>query len=102
MTVKIPRLKRNLHVEVVPGEGAYLVSDRGVQIVEGDLVARVVPYLNGKHDLDAVLDELADVAPERVLYVVDRLRHKGLLVDADPDTDERAGAYLDLSTSDGE
>jgi ribosomal protein S12 methylthiotransferase accessory factor len=98
----VPRIRRHVRVEVVPGEAVYLVSERDFHVMEGDLAERVLPVLDGKHSEDDVIGELGDVAPERVLHLVDQLVERGVAVRADPATPVRDGAFWDLARITGE
>jgi bacteriocin biosynthesis cyclodehydratase domain-containing protein len=92
-----PRIRRGLRIELVPGEAVYLVSERGHQVIEGELVERVVPLLDGKHDVDDILDQLEDLPPERVLYLIERLVRMKAVVWAGDERPEREAAFWDLA-----
>lgn len=97
------RFKRHQRVADVPGEAVYLVSERDVLTLEGDLVHLVAPHLDGAHDLDGLADRLAgDVAAERVFYLVERLASQGQLCADEPAAPPRPAAYWDMAGVDGE
>ncbi|SDX65462.1 ribosomal protein S12 methylthiotransferase accessory factor [Amycolatopsis xylanica] len=90
----VPRIKRHLGVSVVPGEGAYLLCEHGSAVVTDPLAERLLPLLNGKHDLQSIVDTLRDeVAPEVVRRAVAQLARAGQVVEVDPDADERSAGY---------
>jgi bacteriocin biosynthesis cyclodehydratase domain-containing protein len=91
-----PRVRRGYRIERVAGEAVYLISERGHQVLEGELVEEVVPLLDGKHDLDQILDLLPDAAPERVFFLIDRLIAADVVVRDTADLPERAAAFWDL------
>lgn len=97
MDTRRPRIRRGHRVETVPGEAVYLVSEREHHVVEGALVERVLPLLDGKHDVDDLLDQLDDVPPEQVLYLVERLVAMKAVVWADPDLPEREAGFWDVA-----
>jgi bacteriocin biosynthesis cyclodehydratase domain-containing protein len=97
-----PRIRRSHRIELVPGEAVYLVSERGHHVIEGDLVERVVPLLDGKLDVAGILDLIDDVPPERVLYLIERLVRMNAVVRVDVELPERDGAFWDLSGSTAE
>lgn len=97
MDTRRPRIRRGHRVETVPGEAVYLVSEREHQVVEGALVERVLPLLDGKHTVDDLLDQLHDVPPERVLYLIERLVAMKAVVWADPLLPEREAGFWDVA-----
>ncbi|MDQ7904158.1 TOMM precursor leader peptide-binding protein [Phytohabitans sp. ZYX-F-186] len=97
MDTRRPRIRRGHRVETVPGEAVYLVSEREHHVVEGALVERVLPLLNGKHDVDDLLDQLDDIPPEQVLYLIERLVAMKAVVWADPDLPEREAGFWDVT-----
>lgn len=97
MANRHPRIRRGHRIETVPGEAVYLVSEREHHVVEGTLTERLLPLLNGKHDIDDLLDQLDDVPPERVLYLIERLVAMDVVVWADPDLPEREAGYWDVA-----
>jgi oxazoline/thiazoline synthase len=98
MTTTIrPQVRRDLRVECVPGEAVYLTSERADLVLEGELVERVLPLLDGKHSVDDVLDALDDVAPEQVLYLIERLVTMKAVVRAEPELPSREAAFWDMS-----
>ncbi|MEV6693650.1 TOMM precursor leader peptide-binding protein [Micromonospora sp. NPDC051196] len=101
MTIR-PRVRRNLRVENVPGEAVYVFSERGHQVIEGELTERVMPLLDGKHDVDDVLDALDDEPPERVLFLIERLVRMGIVLRVDPELPQRESAFWDMAGSSAE
>lgn len=92
----VPTLRRHLGVSVVRGEGVYLLCEHGSAVITDTLAERLLPLLDGKHDLAAISDALApDVPADRVLAVVSQLLHGGQAVEMDPAaaTDDRAAGY---------
>ena len=50
-------------VSVVPGDGAYLLCEHGSAVLTDPLAERLLPLLDGKHDLDSVAAALAPDVP---------------------------------------
>jgi oxazoline/thiazoline synthase len=82
-------------VEVVPGEGVFLVSERGLHILTGRSAEAVAGLLDGEHTVPDILASV-DLPPEDVYYLLHRLKESGLLVAAHGDLDRSAAAYWDL------
>src|SRR5262249_21217854 len=93
--------KRHLRTEVVAGEAAYLISERGVTAVEGELAVALAPLLDGTRDLAAVVREMpAGTAPEQTHDLVTDLVAAGLVgptVPVGPGADLAALAYWDAA-----
>ncbi len=93
--------KRHLHTEVVAGEAAYLISERGVTALEGELAVALTPLLDGTRDLAAVVREMPPgTAPDEVHGLVTDLVAAGLVGPTDPvgpGADPAALAYWDAA-----
>jgi oxazoline/thiazoline synthase len=93
--------KRHLRAEVVPGEAAYLFSERGVTALIGPHVEALAPLLDGTRDMQTVLREMPpDATPEQVEGTLARLADAGLVAARPvPPTgiDEPSLAYWDAS-----
>jgi bacteriocin biosynthesis cyclodehydratase domain-containing protein len=94
-SVRVPRIRRHLGVFVVPGDGAYLLCEHGSAVLTDPLAERLLPLLDGKHDLASVVAALApDVPADAVRQAVAQLTRSGQVVEVDPaDIDERAAGY---------
>jgi oxazoline/thiazoline synthase len=74
-----PRFRPHFHVEVVPGEGVFLLSDSRQTLLRGRLYELVAPWLDGR-TADDLCDRLRDRAPPaEVYYALARLERKGYL-----------------------
>ncbi|WP_374991253.1 TOMM precursor leader peptide-binding protein [Streptomyces sp. LHD-70] len=72
--------KSHLRVHTVPGEGVYLVSERGVTALHGSAITALAPLLDGTRDLDKLLADTAGVlAAPQVTRIVTRLTEGGFL-----------------------
>lgn len=84
--------KRHLRTEVVRGDGAYVMSERGTTIVQGPHVETVMPLLDGTRDISAVLRAAgAGVTPAELGELLGSLSKAGLISYREPgrDTGER-------------
>ena len=79
-----PRFKPHLRVEVVPGEGAFVLFGGSQTLLRGKLYERVAPLIGGGRSADDVCDELdGQVSPAEVYYVITQLENKGYLCEQD-------------------
>jgi ribosomal protein S12 methylthiotransferase accessory factor len=77
--LKRPRFRPHLHVEVVPGEGVFLLSDSKHSLLRGRLYELVTPRLDGS-SADEVCEGLrGEATPAEVYYALTRLERKGYL-----------------------
>ena len=76
-----PRFKPHLRVEVVPGEGVFLISEQEQSVLQGRLYELVASCLDGgpAEDLCGRLRDQASAA--EIYYTVDRLEQKGYLAE---------------------
>ncbi|MFE7572483.1 TOMM precursor leader peptide-binding protein [Streptomyces sp. NPDC057539] len=103
--------KSHLRATVVPGEAAYLVSQRGVTALYGDHSEVLVPLLDGTRSPDGVLRDAAPaLTAEEAAASLRALDAAGLLrlrptapesPTAPPCPDPAAEAYWDLAGLDG-
>ena len=81
--LQCPRFKPHLRVEVVPGEGAYVLSETKRTLLRGRPYELVVSRIDGR-PADALCNELDDqLAPAQVYFVLAQLEQKGYLGEAD-------------------
>ena len=78
-----PRFRPHLHIEIVPGEGLFVVSDDYHTVLHGRLYELVVPLLDGRpvEELYGVLRDHASVA--QIHYTLRRLEQQNFLCEAD-------------------
>jgi ribosomal protein S12 methylthiotransferase accessory factor len=74
--------KAHLRVEAVPGEGVFLLSEKGQAVLRGRLYELVVPLLDGRHTADDLADQLdGQLSSAEVYHVLGRLQKKGYLAE---------------------
>jgi ribosomal protein S12 methylthiotransferase accessory factor len=88
--------------EVVPGEGTYVISERGITAFDDERVAVVAPLLNGTRDFRTVVaDASGRCSPADVALAIGRLNAADLLAPAEqPPSAGRApaaDAYWELA-----
>src|ERR1700678_642844 len=77
-----PRFKPHLRVEVVPGDGVFLLSERHQVVLQGRLYERIAPWLDGR-PVEAVCTQVSDqTAPAQVFYTLAQLEKRGYLTEA--------------------
>ncbi|MBO1413058.1 TOMM precursor leader peptide-binding protein [Streptomyces sp. FH025] len=104
--------KAHLHTTVVPGEGAFLVSERGITALRGTHAEVLAPLLDGTRSIPEVLREAAPLlSEEQAVDSLRRLAAAGLLrarsadgrsADGPTAADPASRAYWDLSGLDCE
>jgi oxazoline/thiazoline synthase len=78
-----PRFKPNLHVDVVPGEGVFVLSELKQTVLQGRLYEQVAPHLDGRA-VEQVCEQLrGQVSPAHVFYTLAQLDKKGYLAESD-------------------
>lgn len=89
-----PALKPTYRAEVVERDGVLLLSERGHVALQGRILARLLPLLDGSHTVDEIVAGLADDhSPEAVHYALLRLRAAGYLVDLDDTVTTEQAAF---------
>jgi ribosomal protein S12 methylthiotransferase accessory factor len=74
-----PRFRPHFHVEVVPGEGVFVLSDSKQSLLRGRLYELVAPWLDGRAT-NEVCDRLrGEASPAEVYYALAQLERKGYL-----------------------
>ncbi|HZV07148.1 MAG TPA: TOMM precursor leader peptide-binding protein [Gemmataceae bacterium] len=74
-----PRFKPHLRVQVVPGEGVFVLSDARQSLLRGRLYEQVVPCVDGR-SVEQIGDQLrAQISPAEVYFVLGQLEKKGYL-----------------------
>ena len=81
--IRRPRFKPHLHVEVVPGEGVFLLSEREQLVLQGRLYELVASCLDGAPAEELCARLRGRASPAEVYYTLGRLEQKGCLMDGD-------------------
>jgi ribosomal protein S12 methylthiotransferase accessory factor len=80
-----PRFKPHLRVEVVPGEGVFLLSEQQQVVLQGRLYELVAPRLDGR-PVEEICDQLSGQATAaQVFYTLAHLDKRGCLAEAGDD-----------------
>ena len=51
-----PTFKSHLRVQVVDGEGVFLLWETGQALVQGHVYRLIVPYIDGRHTSDEIIE----------------------------------------------
>jgi oxazoline/thiazoline synthase len=78
-----PRFKPHLRVEVVPGEGVFLLSEWEQRVLQGRLFELVASCLDGGPAEEVCARLRGKASPAEVAYTIARLEQKGCLTDGD-------------------
>jgi ribosomal protein S12 methylthiotransferase accessory factor len=81
--IRRPRFKPHLRVEVVPGEGVFLLSELHQAVLEGSLYELVAPCLDGRPVEEICARLQGQATPAKVFYTLAQLEKRGYLVEAD-------------------
>lgn len=93
-----PSFRRHLRVEVIEGEGVYLISERDTHVLTGRSIEVVAGLLDGKHTVQDILVAVEpEVPPENVYFVLQTLRQRDLLVDVTEDVERGTAAYWEMT-----
>jgi ribosomal protein S12 methylthiotransferase accessory factor len=92
--IERPAFKPYFHVEAVPGEGAFLLSELGHFVLTGHLNDLVVPLIDGRRSADDIADALTQQAKmEEVFFALASLENQGHLVESDTNTPAERAAF---------
>src|SRR4029079_7373577 len=84
--INIPVFKSHLHVEVIPGEGALVLSEEAARALHGSAYEKIVSLIDGQRSRDEIVDALAgQVDAASVYYVLNGMEAKGDLTEASQD-----------------
>jgi ribosomal protein S12 methylthiotransferase accessory factor len=79
-----PRFRPHFHVEVVPGEGVFLLSPARHTLLRGRLYELVVPWLDGRTAGDVCERLRAEASPAEIFYALTQLERKDYLCEEEP------------------
>jgi oxazoline/thiazoline synthase len=89
-----PRFKPHMRVEVVAGEGAFVLSGSNQTLLRGRLYERVTPYIGDGRSADEVCDALEGrVSAAEVYYVIAQLEQQGYLCEQDQIVPDQQAAW---------
>src|SRR5436309_11456536 len=87
-----PRFFPHFHVQVVPGEGVFLLSGSRQTLLRGRLYELMAPWLDGRPAVD-VCDRLrGQASPAEVYYALAQLERKNYLCESEETLPARQAA----------
>ncbi|MCQ4084273.1 TOMM precursor leader peptide-binding protein [Streptomyces sp. RB6PN25] len=82
----MPGFKAHLRAEVVPGEGTYLFSERGVKVIENPQLELLAPLMDSRPNLGELLRAAPrSIAPQEIGYLLGKLAEAELVDHLDDD-----------------
>src|SRR5262245_44161376 len=81
--IERPQFKAHFDIEVLKGEGVFLLSEIGHSVLSGRLFELVAPLINGSRSSDDIVEKLqAKVPAAQVYYALKLLEQKGYLCES--------------------
>jgi len=81
--IRRPRFKPQFRVEVVPGEGVFLLCERHQVVLQGRLYELIAPCLDGRSTEDVCAYLRGQATPAQVFYTLAQLEKRDYLTEAD-------------------
>ena len=91
-----PRFKPHLRVEVIAGEGVFVISGSSQTLLRGQVYERVAPYVGGGRSADEACGETApqgQVSPAEVYFAITQLEKKGYLCEQEQIVPDHLAAW---------
>ncbi|GAB1542950.1 TOMM precursor leader peptide-binding protein [Scytonema sp. NUACC21] len=96
-----PQFKPHFHVEVVPPQTVYLLSEQNQIALTGRLYCWLAPLLNGCHTVDEIVSKLETQASgATVEHALTLLENKGYITEADDNFPAEVAAFWNLLSVD--
>lgn len=101
--MKKPRFKPHFHVEIIPPNTVYLLSERSSIVLEGSIYCHLAPMLNGNFSVGEIISKLKEVIPfTSVYYALNQLRSKGYITEAIDSLAPEVAAFWSLLNIDSQ
>ena len=89
-----PVFKPHFHVETIEPNNVYLLSEHERHVLSGRLYTLLAPLMDGQHDVDAIVQQLAsEVSIFGVYGALTRLESQGYLAEAEPGLPSSQAAF---------
>ena len=91
-----PTLKRCFNFKTVDSEDIFLISERGSFRLSGRLYQLLMPWLDGHHTVDDIVEQLQDkVSAPEVYYTLMLMEQKGYIVESDIPLPSKLAIFCD-------
>lgn len=103
-----PKLKSCFQIEVVDEETIFILSERSSFVLQGEVYRLLVPFLNGNHTVDEIVEKIAPhlmseveflgnliSASTQISYNLMLLEQKGYIVESDNNIPSRLTVFCD-------
>lgn len=78
-----PKFKSHFHVEVLPPDNVFLLSENDYLVLNGKLYAQLAPLMDGQRSMEEITKLLENEAPFfQIQFAVSRLRQRGFIENA--------------------
>ena len=76
--MKNPRFQPHFHVEIVPPDTVYLLSEQSDFALKGRIYCQLAPMLDGNHSVGEIISKLKEEIPfTSIYYALNQLKSKG-------------------------
>ncbi|GAB4304578.1 MAG: TOMM precursor leader peptide-binding protein [Oscillatoriaceae cyanobacterium] len=81
--LEIPKFKSCYHVEIVPPEGVFFLTEKDSWLVQGDIYQQIAALIDGQRHVDEIVDKLAEkLSPLEVYAALMQMEEKGYIVES--------------------
>ncbi len=95
--VERPEFKSHFHIEVVEGDGVFLLSEKTLAVLRGRLYELVAPWVDGVRSADDIAELLKeDASPAEVYYALGQLEKLGYVRESEPSIPADEAVFWDL------
>lgn len=96
MTIR-PRFRPCYHLEVIPSEGVFLLSEDQSVVLGESVHFLLAPLLTGQHTISEIIEQLRGrVAPQDIIGTLLTLRRQGYIIDSSPRVSLEQAAFDDM------
>jgi bacteriocin biosynthesis cyclodehydratase domain-containing protein len=95
--LRYPVFQPHYHVEIVPGDGAVLLSEKGATILHGPLYESILPWIDGHRSAEEIAAQIKDhPSAAQVSEVLSELERGGHLTESDMSVPQAEAAFWSI------